>query len=490
MRKHDSVLAFRRWLICCAAVAAASPGLTEELLRETTKSLGAVPEKASFITVSPDGHRLAAIIPQRSASKQVLLGQLNLAGLEANPAQIWIDGRLGPEYRLIAAPTFSPDSQRFAYLAMLPSERYPGERPPELPSHIGPFQVVVDGVGGPIYPLVIPPLESRFFVFSPDSKRLAFQVPKSDEAAVLIIEGEEVGIFAGAIYSVVFSPDGAHQILTAGEGKKKSVVLDGKNLGTFDNVGVPTFSPDSRRLAYVVRRGRKWSAVFDGKKFGKFRWAWNPVVSPDSEHIAYWASDGTNKIMMLDDQPLGRGEFLEHSSSKLQFIETLGPVFSPDSSRLAFVLKAGKNSNLVIGEETKTYTKALPFAPSFSPEGERFAYALFKDTEETIYAVVDGSEQPSGFRCANRLILGSGLGVFTMIAPRFSPDGRHAAFLRTRKAKNWHEGGPNLQVVIDGVGSSYFDLVHSMTWQSENTLQAIVRRGVEYLRVELQAPNG
>jgi hypothetical protein len=49
-------------------------------------------------------------------------------------------------------------------------------------------------------------------------------------------------------------------------GKSEFMVVDGRQQGPFDIVGVPVFSREGRHLAYLAGLGDKWFIVMDGKK--------------------------------------------------------------------------------------------------------------------------------------------------------------------------------------------------------------------------------
>ncbi|MEJ2085365.1 MAG: hypothetical protein P8Y44_06770 [Acidobacteriota bacterium] len=467
---------------------AASAGATEAGLVESEIWLGKASPKDAYVTVSADGRRLAVIVNRRGSMKQSFLRNLTFGNLKSNPGRILVDGELGPEYRDLAVPTFSPDGQRFVYLAMLPADQFQGVRPEGLPDEVGPFRVVIDGEAGPIYPIAVPPLGNEGFVFSPDGEEVVFQVLRDPDHSTLMVNRSEEATFDGPIFDVSYSPDGKHRALIADREGQRVVIVDGEVRGRYAGAGGLVFSQDGEHLAYVVRGALGWYAVVDGVEQTKFERVRKLVFSPDGSRVAYWAQKSESNLMVLDGSEIGRGEFLAYSFTRADFADALGPVFSPDGRRLAYVLKVEMNSTLVVGEQQQVLEKALPFHPTFSSDSRRLAYAVFKDRDEEVFAVVDGKEHAAGFHQANRIGLGMLLPIYRHVAPKFSPDSLHFAYLRTKKPKRWSKDGPNLQIVIDDVGSSYFDSIIEMAWQNPQTLWAVVQRGGEYLRLELRLP--
>lgn len=475
----------------CGWLLVSGPAYPDIRWVETETPLGTVPDKASETRVSQDGRRVAAIVPRRGWNKQSLLQHVTFGGLKSNPARMFVDGELSREYRLVDAPSFSPDGKHFAYIAMLSPEEFKGPRPESLPKKLGPFVAVIDGEAGPLFPVALssaPTAQTPEIVFTPEGRAI-YQVADRQGEVRLMADRTETDSYPGVVLAVVYSSDGKRRAVVVKRDETLEAFIDGKTVGEFDDIGLPKFSPDGRHWALIALQDENWFLLVDGEqKQRRFPWIWRPVFSPDGEHIAHWAKEGEDKLMVLDGATIGRGEFLEYSFSVGHFAEALGPVFSPDSRGLAYVLKEGKDSHLVVGESRTSLQKRLPFGLAFSPDGKRFAYAMFDDVQESLFVVIDGESVSTGFRCANRLILGTGLsgGVFGMIPPVFSPDSRHVAFLRTKKARNWDKGGPNLQVVIDGVGSSYFDTLHALGWEQPESLWAVVERGGRYLRLEMK----
>lgn len=111
---------------------------------------------------------------------------------------IVIADSIGPVYRCIKFPTFSPDSRRIAYVAV----------------EIVRWAVVVDGKRGEEFEDV------GELVFSPDSKNIAYSVKQDDKFSVVV--NDKIGPEFDGVSQLVFSQDGKSLEFGAREGKKFS----------------------------------------------------------------------------------------------------------------------------------------------------------------------------------------------------------------------------------------------------------------------------
>jgi len=144
------------------------------------------------------------------------------------------------------------------------------------------------------------------------------------------------------------------------------MVLDGKTVGTFDQIGSLRFSPDSKRLAYNARRGKEWFLVCDGQEDPVFEHIDSPrpyyVFSPDSKHLAYigWRNinwmrnrlgynlDGAKWQVVCDGR---MGPAITSPGSRRvwpRVFHAQVPVFSPDSKHLAWLCWRGDKQFIVI----------------------------------------------------------------------------------------------------------------------------------------------
>jgi Tol biopolymer transport system component len=197
----------------------------------TYDSIAQPPDGLMF---SPDGRRVAYL------------------GRNGDMYRVVLDGVEQTPYPDCAAPTFSRDGSRFAFIAR------PGRKR---------MRLVEDDVAGPEFRAVGPP------VFSPDSRRLAYFANTPQSRMALMLDGERVDEVKDSWANVVFSPDSrryAYLAAVPGSGllgrlhTSYRLVVDGSPGSTWDEVGSgPHWSPDSRHVAFSARRGKSWSMVVD-----------------------------------------------------------------------------------------------------------------------------------------------------------------------------------------------------------------------------------
>jgi hypothetical protein len=237
-----------------------------------------------------------------------------------------VDGELGPAYRLIAEPGFTPDGHVC----------YTGLKP-----HVG--EVLVVG--------------------------------RQESPGYDRIETEDVGDPMGGSWPacpLAFSPDGLHSAYGVARDRKGWVVLDGQKGPTFLEVGEPVFSPDGRSVAYLARVGKdEWAVALNGKAGPTFREVWGkPLFGPNGERLAYVArlidKGGKRQLVaVIDGKP----------SSPRQSVFDLS--FSPDSRHVAYVARDGEVESVVAdGQSGPQYDEVLRPRPSedqlylaFGPKG-------------------------------------------------------------------------------------------------------------------------
>ncbi len=255
--------------------------------------------------------------------------------------------------------TFSPDSNRFAYV------RRKGLNENRVAC------VVLDGVAQKDYASI------SFFQFSPDSKRIAYIAKRGERELVVIdnVEGKE----CESVYSrPIFSPDSKRVAYMAQEGNKDFVVLDGVQLKEYDSVGEFKFSPDSKRFVYLGASGGKWFLVLDGVEGKQF----DRVITGDSSGIMPGS-------FVLSNQRQDYSAILRFSLH-----------FSPDSRRVGYVSLTFSTISTSIdnitwfavidGVEGKGYEYVDIDSPTFAPDSKRFAYGAKRNGRQLI--VVDGIE--------------------------------------------------------------------------------------------------
>jgi Tol biopolymer transport system component len=387
------------------------------------------------------------------------------------------DGALGPAYRSLGEPVFSPDGTRMAYVAWAGQQAH----------------VVVDGTPSRAYDRVLGKTisfssDSRrmgylavrgeqgvavidgkeyptrggddkdYFrpVFSPDSKRVAFKEAHYDSAsrafqARVFVDGKP-GPTLTAAWRPVFSLD-SKRLLYGGErkGAGKLVVVDGVEGPACDDVKDWQFTADSEHVVYSARKGEKWHVVIDGKASPAFDnlhgWAWSLASDPpkllcgamvdgkwhawlDGKlHGPYW---NVSRVWFSGDGRRWAASAGQSLTKKLLVVDgTPGPTFSDirvgpspfssDSKRVAYLAGKGFQWHAVIdGVVSEGYDGATE--PVFSPDGKRVAYAGVQERGKVV-VVVDGQAGPAWH----------GVGDDSVC---FSPDSRHVAYL-ARKGRRW-----------------------------------------------------
>ena len=210
---------------------------------------------------------------------------------------------LGNSLRFVASGTVKSDNK--LDLASRLNQLYEGlER---VLHDLQPFEAaVVDGQVGKTYPsLWAAP------VFSPDGKRTAYVARHGEQNnAVAVIDGEE-GLTAINYFGVstpVFSPDSkrvAYSVQT-GEGEQ-TVIVDGAEKAKVKTARELVFSPDSKRLAWFEKRDKETFAVVDGESGlgSRDMYTDEPVFfSPDSRHFFYFARKGDKVVMLMDHREI------------------------------------------------------------------------------------------------------------------------------------------------------------------------------------------
>ena len=204
-------------------------------------------------------------------------------------ASVVLDKERGTPYEDVVAPLFSPDSRRMAYAA----------------SDGAKWFVVLDGQEAKPYDDIGTPYFSArstagligvpgSFLFSPDSRRLAYGATVGDKRLV-VVDGEE-----GKQYdeigtcSLVFSPDSRRIAYTAKAGEKWLVVVDGQEGKQYDEIAIRSlvFSSDSRKLAYLAKAGGKWLVVVEGREGKQYDDILTRAVFDSADSFHYIAIDG------------------------------------------------------------------------------------------------------------------------------------------------------------------------------------------------------
>lgn len=112
---------------------------------------------------------------------------------------------------------------------------------------------------GKRYGHVAPYREPHGPIFSPDSQKFAYVATRQRELKnFFVVVGDSEGKEYDGIQSLVFSPDSKVLVYGATKGTKQFVVIGNKEGKPFDEVVTdPIFSPDSKKIAYGARLGNE-----------------------------------------------------------------------------------------------------------------------------------------------------------------------------------------------------------------------------------------
>ena len=149
---------------------------------------------------------------------------------------------------LVKSVVQSPDNKHLAYrMARNFNERQ---------------MVVYDGVEGASGDDVLGP------TFSPDSNRFAYFL-RTNQGWQLFVDGRLHPEMLNPISAPMFSPDSQHIAYWARKGQRFFLVFDGVAQKTYYRVHRPSlvFSPDSKHVAYFAYRYPQWVLVIDGSEF-------------------------------------------------------------------------------------------------------------------------------------------------------------------------------------------------------------------------------
>jgi hypothetical protein len=255
---------------------------------------------------------------------------------------------------------------------------------------------------------------------------------------------------------------------------QKWLVIDGVETAKYNDIAAPTFSADFQHIAFVAGDGRGGGdyVVVDGiagKKYGRIRSGYGLQIGPDGKTVAFiaettehdehlvvgdkeypefnrlpiWSPDGKRAAYMGigEDKTtifIGADPGKIDDGDKFEYRRTTEVVFSPDLQHYAFVAydeKSKKWTLVVDGKESASFEGIEAFAPVFSPDSKRTAFALV-ETYEKQAVVLDGVKG----KTYGRVDASPYSGYY--LPPVFSPDSKHLVYSATGKGKF---------VVFDGI---------------------------------------
>lgn len=303
--------------------------------------------------------------------KRVAYGALT----DPNIAYLVVDSVMRTDQAIAPVPAlFSPDGTRLAYA---------GERLAPRPAQ----WIVVDDAKGPECMIWTAP---GALAFSPNSRRFAY-VAVLGKKSRMILDGKESPDY-DYVGLPTFSPDSARFCYIVKDGGRMWLVVDDAAEPKHDGVHEPTFSADSRRLAYGAVDGKSYRIVLDGApgpEFGELHTGWR--FSDDSVHFAYhgqrrgggFLGGGRKPWITIRDGTPNSAEFDAVASF---------PHFSPDGAHLAYAAGRGKDWFAVVDDTTSRPYRGLT-PPQYSASG-RLTYVA-QEGEKEWHVVVDGEPGPA-----------------------------------------------------------------------------------------------
>jgi WD40 repeat protein len=301
--------------------------------------------------------------------------------------------------------------------------------------------VIFGGKRGPGFDFV----DRTDLTFSPDGDRLAYKGSRKETQAV-VVDGTESVLPAGVVDKIEFSADSKHVAYMAHTATVCRVVLDGMQLGSWDEAYIVGFNPATAELAYEFRRGGHWFLVTGKRETGPYDSLREAAFSEEGKHFTYVRGEGEKYRVYLDGMAESRqydfvqglrfsnnGEHLVYIGERagLEYLVIDGREGSPhihpnawfdhdvicaisdDGKHAAAVMHAKAGDEVLVwdGRDSKPYDLIDSFV--LSPNGERIAFAASKD--HSVRVIVDGAEDARRFGDVGEL--------------QFSGDSRHVVYI-------------------------------------------------------------
>ena len=410
------------------SIVAGGQGKVEEQL--------AAPVAEAKYVVSPRGARLAAVIGKRSRFVVIIDGVEGPKLDEiVTPYAAYVDPRpyLREErkYRVDAQRpsalgsqppdatgkpvTFSRDGRRFAYVGRLGQEwvlMADGKEVLRVPVQGSAARGTIAGNQGTTAMHVeFTGDEGKHLMFAKSATSADYGFGTNFGAYELWVDGQKMpGVFASgtggspeSVTDPVISRDGAHYAYAAWlEGKKRTVIVDGKDAGYAAEQ--LQFTSDGRLVGLSIGEGER-QVLVDGK----------PAFAADDIQTLYVAPQG-NKILAIAASPDPSGGAIGHLIVDGQKIESSTGartvVFSPNGRRYAAVCgKPGSEFVVTDGKKGQEYARVDPESVTFSADSQKVGYLAWVNPK--VFVVVN-DEESDAFDGA--------------VAFRFSPNGKRVAW--------------------------------------------------------------
>ena len=209
-----------------------------------------------------------------------------------------------------------------------------------------------------------------------------------------------------ALLMIVVEAQAQIAFVSERDGNKEIYVMNtnGKNQRRLTNNPLedrdPSWSPDGKRIAFMSDREENFEIYVMDADGGNQRnitnhpnGDWDPVWSPDGKHIAFVTAreedDWNNDIYVMDVD----GGNQRNITNNRHLV--WGPAWSPDGKRIVFVSQRaghfrsrfGITSEIYVmdadggNEQRLTENRQNDWMPSWSPDGERIAFASDEEGE-------------------------------------------------------------------------------------------------------------
>ncbi|ABQ24716.1 PD40 domain-containing protein [Geotalea uraniireducens] len=307
------------------------------------------------VTLSPDGRRLAFVIPENGKFRMV------------------IDGRMGRPFEQIGSPVFTPDSRHLAYKVK----------------------------SGALWRLIVDEklADERFLVYgeprmSKGLSRIIIMEKASEQSPYAIVaytsDLKRTVIKEIPAQDVYFDQD----VMTAAaivvkDNKKRVVVFTLREPGTvregaeFDEITQLVFDKTGRSLAYVGQKGAEKYLVLDGQiePLSGASLGEHPVISPNQKSL------GT---VLVTDLVYYHQAFMPQASDEKKYDAINELTFAPDGRRHVYTAeKKGRCFVVVNGKEGPPFDRVV--SPRFSPDGRFLTYRARQDGKRfLVVADADG----------------------------------------------------------------------------------------------------
>ena len=414
------------------------------------------------------------------------------AGRSGTEFALMLDGKEvhRSEYHAITFIAFAPGGERLVAVA--------------TGKDMGPDRVIIDGKPGP-------PGGSSDIFFTPDGAHYAYTGKTNDaqQTPWMVVDGRQVKhvgdivgfASSGTLFTqtvanynrillangkpisqgsnfAVHALQGTRLIMQAtpplGTPPRKQptvLTVDGKIIAGAEDVLVrgTWFSPDGKRYAVLCQRSSPQQEMFmivDGKKELSYQSIFDvktyaPSFSPDSTKLAYLAQSANGTFLVIDGE----------ESDPLQSATSL--TWSSTGSRHAWNghTTTSKRVFYIDGKSVPLPPNTAPNGFQFSPDGAHTSWSLGNSSAQTLF--VDGSPI-NDFVAQTFLGANAFDGQDTMV--KFSPDGKHVAYVGSHK-KNPSSPG----VWIDGKMVTPFTLpqVNRVTFTPDSQHVAWAITGVK-----------